>query len=189
GWKPGRRASSTPSPYSDRVGVWRRPRERNRSSPTSSSPTFNSARPVAAGSSATLRSDISSILQPGQSCLWKSTSSRGWLVMAAWNSSADRACSVFMVRCPSGRGAGSAGNGQDLVGPAPDCPGIPVAMGHLLDLQRRQAGVDEGGHAAYRTTVVLLAPLRFAGAEHGDARRHADGLHQLGDEALHLRRG
>lgn len=61
-------------------------------------------------------------------------------------------------------------------------------MGHLFDLQPRVARTEERGNAPRRTAVVLLAPLRLAGAEHRQAFRLADCIDELFDEALHFRR-
>src|SRR5690606_38746057 len=108
------------------------------------------------------------------------TSRRGWAAMAARQSSGDAACRVCMGRAPEGV--------EDVVGPLRDPFAVAATVRHLFDLQARMRGIEEGGDAAHGAAVVLLAPLGLAGAEHRDLPGLAYRLHQLRDEAFHLRR-
>ena len=80
------------------------------------------------------------------------------------------------------------GNAEDVVGPALDRGGVALAVRHLLDLQPRVGRAEERRDAPRRAAVILLAPLRLAGAEHRHALRLAHRGDELLDETLHLRR-
>src|SRR5690606_20295170 len=73
-------------------------------------------------------------------------------------------------------------------GPLHDPFAVAATVRHLFELHARIREIEEGLDATHGATEVLLAPLCLTGTEHRYLPWLAYRLHQLRDEAFHLRR-